>query len=169
MSSVLDKSMRYPTKLILAPLLLLILGISGDSGAAGYRDIDRIKHLTQNDWTPFDLSGSYGGRATVSTADRERYLLKGSTTLVINKKRFTLTDQQKNTLSGDIDARWFKDKNLGAGTVKLDNENSSFEIRWDRQGNILRLFSAAGANRVFRFCSTEIKRRECLADTLLTR
>lgn len=111
-----------------------------------------------------DVSGSYKGLVLVFRDKAEsQCLVAGLAKLDIKGKQFTLTKSQGKQLKGEITTVMRTDKeNFPVGTLKLENEEA-IEIRWyyNPKRKILKIFSAEGANRYFRFCSANLTQYQC--------
>jgi hypothetical protein len=145
-------------------LLLTLLGcwtLSGLFASPNRNAAARVNPVQKQ--SDQDISGQYKGLALVfRDKGQSQCLMAGMAKLDIDGKQFTLTNSQGKTLKGEITTILRTDKeNLAVGQLTLENEKT--EIRWhlNPRSNILKIFSAAGANRYFRFCSANLTQYQC--------
>ena len=146
-------------------LLLMLLGCWTLPGpfASPQRDTAARVNLDQKQ-AEQDISGQYKGLVLVfRDKGQSQCLMAGLAKLEIDGKQFTLTNSQGKTLKGEITTVLRTDKeDLAVGQLKLENDEG-IEIRWHHnpRSKILKIFSAAGANRYFRFCSATLTQNQC--------
>jgi len=151
-------------------ILLLIL-ITCSASLEPFASRNRVAAGRDNpiqDQVEQDISGSYKGLVLVFRDKVEsQCAMAGLAKLDIKAKQFTLSKIQGKmlgkTLKGEITTVIRTDKgNLAVGELKLENEEA-IEIFWhyDARHQILKIFSAEGANRSFRFCSANLTQSQC--------
>lgn len=120
-------------------------------------------------WVPQDLSGSYEGVIYIRDKKKKNFLMVGSARLVINGEELTLSRMNGeqlvgNPIIGKITTFIITEKeNLGVGEIELENAGR-IEIRWHRNKdlNILKIVCAKGTKYLFRFCTANLKTKQCV-------
>ena len=110
-----------------------------------------------------DISGSYSGLVLVFRDKVEsQCLMAGMAKLEIKGKQFTLSKAQSKTLKGEITTVIRTDNANKVGQLTLENDEA-IEIRWYRGAsrNSLKIVSAKGAKRYFRFCQANLTQTQC--------
>jgi hypothetical protein len=154
-------SSKTAARLLLLTILSFLVspGFFGSGNRVAGEHLNPVQaHVEQ------DISGSYKGLVLLFRDKGEtQCLMAGLVKLEIKGKQFTLSKPQGKTLKGEITTLVRSgNENLAVGQLTPENEKA-IEIRWyrDAKSNVLKILSAQGADRYFRFCSASLTINQC--------